>query len=625
MKILILCLSMCFALGYYAQELEIELAEIKKIDQLLDSASRNTMKNPQLAVDIAEGIKPQVLSNDRIDRLGSCYRILGSANIYLGDYPASRKNYAQALNIALQQKDTINIILGYSGVGLSYLQEKNYSKVDSVFNIVLPIAQESQNNNQILRILEVLGINNFYQHKFVAAIKKYNEAIAIAVQDGDSSHFSRIYLNLGNVYVKANQLDLAAETLIKGKNIAEQEKESYYKAHYYSCLGELYRLQKLDELSTQYYVMAIDTFIVCQNPSGVANASISLAIALEESGEYQESKYYLQKAYQYANKINSSEILAYCYILKGKLALNDEQYSQALLALDSAQVYADQIEEISIEKDWYEVKYQVFERQKKYKESFETYQKYQKVKDSLASIENASKIEAIGLKKSLEVLAKEKELQGQKLLLTKQREKGYKVQLLLSITIFVLAIILLIGLFFYRVVRLKKAKEIAQKNETLEKLNNELIALQLKETEAAKKELETEVNEKNNRIKSLVHSINEKNVLLDDLSKEAIFSEKKGVLKKLKRIIDSEEERAFFNEEINQMNVKFHQKLKAKYPQLSDNDLKLSSMLKMGLSSKEMATLLSISSSSVDVARSRLRKKMEISKEENITAFLNAI
>ena len=69
-----------------------------------------------------------------------------------------------------------------------------------------------------------------------------------------------------------------------------------------------------------------------------------------------------------------------------------------------------------------------------------------------------------------------------------------------------------------------------------EKLNNELIALQLKETEAAKKELETEVNEKNNRIKSLVHSINEKNVLLDDLSKEAIFSEKKGVLKKNKVI-----------------------------------------------------------------------------------------
>ena len=625
MKILILCLSMCFTLGHYAQELELELAEIKKIDHLLDSASRNTMKNPQLAVELAESIKPQVLTNDRIDRLGFCYRILGSANIYLGDYLVSRKNYTQALNIAIQQKDTINIILGYSGIGLSYLQEKNYSKVDSVFHIVLPIAKESQNNDQILRILEVLGINNFYQHKFVAAINNYNDALDLAIQDGDSSHFSRIYLNLGNVYVKANQLDLAAETLIKGKNIAEQEKESYYKAHYYSSLGELYRLQKLNELSTQYYVMAIDTFVTCQNPSGVANASVSLAIALEESGEDQQAKHYLQKAYQYAHQINSVEILAYCFILKGKLALNNNEYDEALLALDSAQVYADQIDEISIEKDWYEVKYQVFEQQKKYKESFEIFKKYQKAKDSLESIENASKIEAIGLKKSLAILAKEKELQSQKLLLTKQREKDYKVQLLLSVIIFVLVTVLLIGLFFYRIIRLKKAKEIAQKNEALEKLNHELIALQLKETETAKKELETEVNEKNNRIKSLVHAINEKNTLLDDLSKEAIFSEKKGALKKLKRIIDSEEERAFFNEEINQMNVKFHQKLKAKYPQLSDKDLKLSSMLKMGLSSKEMATLLSISSSSVDVARSRLRKKMGISKEENITDFMNGI
>jgi len=48
-------------------------------------------------------------------------------------------------------------------------------------------------------------------------------------------------------------------------------------------------------------------------------------------------------------------------------------------------------------------------------------------------------------------------------------------------------------------------------------------------------------------------------------------------------------------------------------------------MLKMGLSSKEMATLLSISSSSVDVARSRLRKKMGVSKEENLIEFINSI
>lgn len=625
MKILFLILLFSFSYRFYAQDIELELKKIRDIDHVLDSASKNTMLNPKLSVKLIDEIKPSLLKHDQLDRLGFCYRILGSANIYLGKYKLSRENYELALNIAKQKQDTINVILGYSGIGLGYLQEKKYVKVDSIFSIVLPIAEDYKNNNQILRIKEVLGINNFYQHKFVKAIQYYNEVIDLAIETGDSSHFSRVYINLGNVYVKSNQLDLAADVLIKGKNIAEKEEVPLYKAHYYSSLGELYRLQNLNELSTKYYTMAIDTFTSCQNVGGVANSSVNLAIALEEVGEIERIEPYLEKAYINAKQIEDVEILSYYYILKAKLNLNNKAYKQALLYIDTAFAYSSKIEELSIRKDILEVEYSVYEALKDYKKSFDSYKEYEILEDSLKSIENASKIEEIGLKKSMQFLEKEKEVQHQKLLFSKQREHNSKIKLYLVLLIFTLVLILFISFYFLRINKLNKEKELAVKNESLEKLNNELIALKLEKIEKDKKVLESEVNEKNNRIKSLVHSINQKNDLLDNLSEEPIFKERQDLLKKLKKVIDSEEERTFFNEEINQMNTNFYHKLKERFSNLSDNDLKLSSMLKMGLSSKEMATLLSISSSSVDVARSRLRKKMGVPKEENLIEFINSI
>jgi len=45
----------------------------------------------------------------------------------------------------------------------------------------------------------------------------------------------------------------------------------------------------------------------------------------------------------------------------------------------------------------------------------------------------------------------------------------------------------------------------------------------------------------------------------------------------------------------------------------------------MNISSKEIALLLNISLKSIELARYRLRKKLEIEHEQNLTAFLMSI
>lgn len=70
---------------------------------------------------------------------------------------------------------------------------------------------------------------------------------------------------------------------------------------------------------------------------------------------------------------------------------------------------------------------------------------------------------------------------------------------------------------------------------------------------------------------------------------------------------------------------KFLKHLLNDVPSLSPTEQKLSILLKLNLSSKEIAEILSIQVDSVKTARSRLRKKLPISNENNLTSYLSSL
>ncbi len=67
----------------------------------------------------------------------------------------------------------------------------------------------------------------------------------------------------------------------------------------------------------------------------------------------------------------------------------------------------------------------------------------------------------------------------------------------------------------------------------------------------------------------------------------------------------------------------FFTEIQSRFPQLSASDLRMLALLKLNLNSKEIAGILNISPDSVKKSRYRLRKKMELPEEENISLILN--
>ncbi len=78
-----------------------------------------------------------------------------------------------------------------------------------------------------------------------------------------------------------------------------------------------------------------------------------------------------------------------------------------------------------------------------------------------------------------------------------------------------------------------------------------------------------------------------------------------------------------FSASFKQTNPTFFENLMSKHPDLTKNEMKLCALLKLDLSSKEITTITQQTLRSVEIARFRMRRKLNLGKSEQIVAYLN--
>ncbi len=136
-----------------------------------------------------------------------------------------------------------------------------------------------------------------------------------------------------------------------------------------------------------------------------------------------------------------------------------------------------------------------------------------------------------------------------------------------------------------------------------------------------------ELANKNRELSNAALSLVRKNEVLQHLRDQLLQAHQDpNALRKLIRAIDqhldSEHDWALFEAAFNEVHDDFFKRLMAAYPDLTPGDLRLAAYLKLNLSSKEIAPLLNISVRGVENKRYRLRRKLGLSEEENLTEFI---
>lgn len=166
--------------------------------------------------------------------------------------------------------------------------------------------------------------------------------------------------------------------------------------------------------------------------------------------------------------------------------------------------------------------------------------------------------------------------------------------------------------------------EIAEKNRLMLQYENELM-------EGKMNRLNESIELKNQELLSkamFIASVNQANEQISRLLESCKNSKESHIVKtadEIQTIIKTSNNHAYWDEfraRFEDVHQSFYNNLKSEHPDLTKTELRLCAFLKLGLSSKEIALLTQNTKASIDVARSRLRKKMNIDKSENFNEAL---
>lgn len=333
--------------------------------------------------------------------------------------------------------------------------------------------------------------------------------------------------------------------------------------------------------------------------------------------------------WEYLNEARSLNRLARVFIAQSKL-------DSALLLLDSATHIIDyearEYRYASFPKNVVEVRMENLDVRRIYSMELEQYEhaldyaeRWRQLNDSIANIErrqNLAWIEA-GLlidKKNKENLALRSEVQS--------RDNYLMVSLLIIV-------LLILTIFFARRffrARLEAKKAVEKRLEAEKREEQERVQRLESEKQAQfmqQARLSEEIASKERALSTQIHQIIDKNELLQEILTllEAGKQEKfASLLKKVRsRIEDSQQQEkdwASYKEAFERVHPGFFQALLTKYPQLTQNDLRYAAYVKMGLSSKEIASLMNVKPDSLKNTRYRMRKKMNLDSDIRVNELL---
>jgi len=215
----------------------------------------------------------------------------------------------------------------------------------------------------------------------------------------------------------------------------------------------------------------------------------------------------------------------------------------------------------------------------------------------------------------------------------KGRQNNREIILWVANSLLIIMVLLFVYIYFSR---RKKIKYLSYQIKALEEkylLKVEHLEKSLHEKIHLQDDLGKELKFRQSEMVTMAMSIIHKNEFLNELKEEIIKikantkdQEIRLGLNKLSLMITQDlsidRDREKFQMHINEQNSNFIHKLSEAYPSITDNEKRLASLLRLNLSSKEIASILNISPKSVEMNRYRLRKKLKVDPKVSINDFI---
>ncbi len=113
-------------------------------------------------------------------------------------------------------------------------------------------------------------------------------------------------------------------------------------------------------------------------------------------------------------------------------------------------------------------------------------------------------------------------------------------------------------------------------------------------------------------------------VELENLPKEEkqLHTALNSLINRLKTQNNVEDKLEALSKDMERVNAEFHSRLATRFPELSKTERELCAYIKLNMSNKEIAELRNTSLNTINVTRSRLRKKLGLARDEELESFI---
>jgi len=480
----------------------------------------------------------------------------------------------------------------------------------------------------------VLGVVNTSIGLYNEALKAYFKAEAILKKINNSSNLNVLYNNIANVFKNLDDEQKRLEYL----NMAlghTSPKDEYQLSMIYSNLGVFYKENDSLLRAMEYYQKGLILAKKANNVMAMAQNYLNISNVNKGLGRYSLAASYYDSTNLLCAKYDIGYGLLLVKINSGDLNIQEGNYSIAEKLLQEALIDAKNSDLIQEEVSIYQFLCELYKKNGNFEKALTYNELYVEMNDSLIHERNSEII---------------RNLLNEQERLENQREKAALNNKILSarlsrnIIIFILLIVILaFGFLVYFIITAKRKvhlkKELAEKENENLILTNKAIKLDLKN-------VKTEnilIAERDNK-KQLLIQIKEQELLYHTLKQADLMQFVKSVVDNLTPFIykiTRKKDRDDFEKAINrvaqncsnnpltdfenmfiQMHGDFYEKLLAISPDFSRSELQMCALLRMNLPSKEIARLLNITNSTVDVTRHRIRQKLGLDSSDHLISKL---
>ena len=186
---------------------------------------------------------------------------------------------------------------------------------------------------------------------------------------------------------------------------------------------------------------------------------------------------------------------------------------------------------------------------------------------------------------------------------------------------------LMLGLVLTWFVDRSHRRRLQQQRQKLEAEKERELTRQRSEAENEK--LVLEVENKSRELSNAAFNLIRKNEALQSLKDDLLAAKHEPqswqkIVRRIDAHLEGDHDWEIFESTFNRLHDDFFKRLMLRFTDLTPGDMRLAAYLKMNLSSKEIAPLLNISVRGVENKRYRLRKKLGLPEETNLTEFIMA-